>query len=183
MRHPLEDEFNASAWDILSAIQRGFRARVDVKGKLAEYFLNQQFEGLVASKVLDQCIWQDKDGEPDFLVTYHGETLRVECKNVRTHELFKKPPAYKVEIQKTRNAIGGGPSRGYRSDEFDVLAACLFNHTHEWKFLYTAAASLRRRDDAPDFLLVMQPVPTAVNPPWHESLVEALDEALRLRGR
>ncbi len=37
MRHPLEEEFNASASDILSAIQQGFRAQVDVKGKLLSY--------------------------------------------------------------------------------------------------------------------------------------------------
>src|SRR4051794_37624858 len=39
VRHPPEEKFNASAWDILSAIERGFRAQVDVKGKLAEWFL------------------------------------------------------------------------------------------------------------------------------------------------
>jgi hypothetical protein len=39
VRHPLEVKFNASAWDILCAIERGFRAQVDVKGKLAEWFL------------------------------------------------------------------------------------------------------------------------------------------------
>lgn len=35
-KHPLEELWNTSAWDILSAVQRGFRAQVDVKGKLAE---------------------------------------------------------------------------------------------------------------------------------------------------
>ncbi len=39
VRHPLEVKFNAPAWDILSVIERGFRAQVDVKGKLAEWFL------------------------------------------------------------------------------------------------------------------------------------------------
>ncbi len=39
VKHPLEEKFKASGWDILSAIERGFRAQVDVKGKLAEYFL------------------------------------------------------------------------------------------------------------------------------------------------
>ena len=39
-RHPLELELNADARDILSAVQSGFRALVDVKGKLAEYFLD-----------------------------------------------------------------------------------------------------------------------------------------------
>ena len=39
VQHPLEQLFNASAWDMLTAIERGFRAQVDVKGKLAELFL------------------------------------------------------------------------------------------------------------------------------------------------
>jgi hypothetical protein len=38
--HPLENDLNADAADILSAIQKGFRAIIDVKGKLAEYFLD-----------------------------------------------------------------------------------------------------------------------------------------------
>ncbi|MGH9425495.1 MAG: hypothetical protein ACRD2L_04210, partial [Terriglobia bacterium] len=170
------------AWDILSAIQKGFRAQVDVKGKLAEYFLNKELERLKAAGILVEVIWQDKDGEPDFLVTYRGRRIRIECKKVRSKELFRDPPAFKIEIQKTRNAIGGGPTRGYRADEFDVIAACLFNHTKQWTFLFAPAASLRRREDARDFLQVMQPVPQVVGHPWHESIGNAIQEALRLTG-
>jgi len=180
MRHPLEEEFNASSWDILSAIQRGFRAQVDVKGKLAEYFLNQQLERLRTDGVLGDLIWQDKDGEPDFIVRYRSKRLRIECKNVRSKEEFRQLDAYKVEIQKTRNAIGGGPTRGYRGDEFDVLAACLFNHTHEWKYLHAPVKRLRRRESEPDFLQIMQPVPKVVSLPWYESIVDAMNEALRM---
>lgn len=32
-QHPLEQLFNASAWDILSAIERGFRSQVDVSNR------------------------------------------------------------------------------------------------------------------------------------------------------
>src|SRR5438552_19141335 len=42
--HPLEVKLNASANDMLSAIQRGFRAIIDTKGKLAEYFLYRDLE-------------------------------------------------------------------------------------------------------------------------------------------
>jgi hypothetical protein len=179
MRHPLEDAFNASAWDILSAIQRGFRAQVDVKGKLAEYFLNQQLERLVAEGVLESCRWQDIDGEPDFIVRFRGRELRIECKNVRSKEKFKNPPSFKVEIQKTRNAIGGGPTRGYRVDEFDVLAARLFNQTREWTYVYSPVKALRRREEAQDFLQIMQPVPPVASPPWYASLKDAMEEAIR----
>ncbi len=183
MRHPLEKKFNASASEILSAIERGFRAQVDVKGKLAEYFLHREIERLKSTGIVQHCDWQDKDGEPDFLVDYRNYTLRVECKNVRSGQLFRNPPAYKVEIQKTRNAIGGGPTRGYRVDEFDVLAACLFNHTGKWSYLYAATRFLRRREAEPKFLMIFQPVPQVVTHPWHDSLVGAMDEALLPRKK
>lgn len=174
MRHPLEDQFNASAWDIMSAIPRGFRAQVDVKGKLAEYFLNKGLEKLVEDGTIEDCLWQDKDGQPDFIVTFKSRQLRIECKNVRSKGLFRDPPGYKIEIQKTRNAIGGGPARGYKVDEFDVLAACLFNQTHEWTYLFASTASLARREHEPQFLQIMQLVPTAVTTPWSTNLVSVL---------
>src|SRR3954454_22877383 len=49
VRHPLEVKFNAGAWDILCAIEKGFRAQVDVKGKLAEWFLYKVLEELKAT--------------------------------------------------------------------------------------------------------------------------------------
>jgi hypothetical protein len=51
VQHPLERKFNASAWDILCAIEKGFRAQVDVKGKLAEWFLYKVLEELNAAGV------------------------------------------------------------------------------------------------------------------------------------
>jgi hypothetical protein len=138
VQHPLERLFNATGWDILSAIERGFRTQVDVKGKLAEYFLFKQLETLLAAGVISLLEWHDKDGVPDFSMTYRGAMLRVECKNIRSPTRVVKPrtrkpradaqpPAWKVEIQKTRNQLTGGPARGYKTDEFEILAACLFN--------------------------------------------------------
>ena len=71
-RHPLEDMMNASATDILTAIQRGFRAQVDVKGKLAELFMDRIFAGLAAEGKIERHEWQDVDGKPDFIVWYKG---------------------------------------------------------------------------------------------------------------
>lgn len=174
MRHPLEEQFNASAWDIMSAIQRGFRAQVDVKGKLAEYFLNKVLEKLVTDRTIEECIWQDRDGEPDFIVKFKDRQFRIECKNVRSKGLYRDPPGYRVEIQKTRNVIGGGPARGYKVDEFDVLAACLFNQTHEWTYLFAPTAALARREYHPKFLQIMQPVPKVVTTPWSTNLLGVL---------
>ena len=143
MKHPLEELLNASAWDILSAVQAGFRAIIDVKGKLAEYFLDRQLTELAAKGSIEAYQWQDADGQPDFIITYQGTTLRLECKNIRSKELFNKPsPGYKIEMQKTRNSKDGTPTRGYRFSEFDLLAACLFNHTGKWEYLFVRSRDL-----------------------------------------
>src|SRR5207253_7127292 len=125
VQHPLEKLFNASAWDILSAIEKGFRAQVDVKGKLAELFLFRQLDMLQTAGVISTLEWHDRDGIPDFSMTYKEAMLRVECKNIRSPvrpratALSRPPrtppaaPAWRVEIQKTRNQLTGGPARGY----------------------------------------------------------------------
>ena len=74
-------------------------------------------------------------------------------------ERYRDPEAYKVELQKTRNSKDGTPTRGYRIDEFDILAACLFNQTHEWEYLYVATHRLALRPNMADFLVIMQRVP------------------------
>src|SRR5205085_6128000 len=125
--------FNASAWDILSAIEKGFRAQVDVKGKLAEFFLFRQLDVLQTAGVISTLEWHDRDGVPDFSMTHKETLLRVECKNIRSPSRKPKteprkprktppvPPAWRVEIQKTRNQLTGGPARGYKIDEFEIL--------------------------------------------------------------
>jgi hypothetical protein len=170
-KHPLEEMLNASAWDIMSAIQAGFRAQVDVKGKLAEYYLHQQLVDLRNQGLFQKVEWQDRDGEPDFLVSVADRTLRVECKNIRSN-------GYRVELQKTRNSRDGAPTRGYRIDEFDVLAVCLFNQTHEWQYLYTATRCLAQRANLPGYLVVMQRVPSEPGDFWRESVREAIEDAL-----
>jgi hypothetical protein len=179
-RHPVEDLLNASAADILSAIHRGFRALVDVKGKLAEYFLLQKLEQLRERGLIKSVEWLDKDGQPDFFIHVGRHTLRVECKNVRSGEdqRYHDPEAYKVELQKTRNSKDGTPTRGYRIDEFDVLAACLFNQTHEWEYLYVATRRLQRRPNMGDFLVIMQRVPLRPEGPWRADIEAAIRDAL-----
>jgi len=173
VQHRMEEVFNARGWDILSAIERGFRAQVDVKGKLAEFFLHRELVVLQEQGVITSVEWNDQDGKPDFCVDVKGRKIHVECKNVRSgKEVF--PDAFKVEIQKTRNSIGGGPSRGYKADEFDILAACLFNQTREWKYLFSTTINLERRAEWPDFLVIMQRVPYEAEGNWRNSLEEAI---------
>ena len=179
-RHPLEREWKTSATNILSAIQHGFRAQVDVKGKLAEHFLNQHLRSLKKTGVIGDFDWRDKDGIPDFGVLFRSRTLQIECKNVRSGDrtIFKNPPGFKVELQKTRNSKDGTPTRGYKTSEFDVLAACLFNQTRKWKYLFIATKHLECRQGSPDFLEIMQRVPFKPEGKWRIRLQEALIDAV-----
>lgn len=175
--HPIEADFNASSWDILSAIQNGFRAQVDVKGKLAEYFLYQHLLEEKRAGRLSSIEWQDKDGVPDFLIGFRKKIVRAECKNVRSGQaVFVKPAAYKVELQRTRNSMDGTPTRGYRVDGFELLAACTFNQTGKWEYLFTASRFLARRPKLPDFLVVMQRVPHEPIGHWHGNIIDAIND-------
>ncbi len=177
-KHPLEEILNADATDILTAIQKGHRAVVDVKGKLAEYFLEKRLAELQKRGIIEDSYWFDKDGVPDFFMKLGGVELKMECKNIRSKQLFRNPPAYKVELQKTRNSKDGTNTRGYRVTEFQVLAVCLFNHVKRWEYLYICTKYLKLRVAAPEFLEIMQPVPINPTRPWHTDLAEALKEAV-----
>ncbi len=174
-RHPLEILFQAPGWEILTAIEHGPRSRTDVKGKLAEFYLNRHMELMRDRLKISELIWSDATGEPDFLIEIEGYRYRIECKNVRSGKSVYRD-GYKVEIQKTRNAIAGGPSRGYRVDDFDILAACLFNQTGEWKYLFSACGRLERRLQYPDYLVIMQRVPFTASGFWRENLEEAIGD-------
>jgi hypothetical protein len=188
-RHPLEEKWNVPAADILTAIEHGFRAQADVKGKLAEYYLFNRLQELEKNGLVKHVQWPDSDGQPDFLVDIRDRTLRIECKNVRSPQTPKggtrrrklrplaQPAAAKVEIQRTRNSMDGTPTRAYRADEFDLLAACLFNATGRWDFLYVVTTDLRRREKLPDHLEIMQPVPLHADGPWVDDLEAVLNKA------
>jgi len=181
--HSLENDLNADAADILSAIQKGFRTIIDVKGKLAEYFLDQELARLKHKGVISSYHWTDKDGEPDFLVEYQGHRLKIECKNIRSKELLRTPPSYKVELQKTRNSKDGTNTRGYKQLGFDVLAACLFNHTKRWEYLFICTSRLESRPTDRAFLKIMQPVPFAASSPWHSTLEAAINERVAKKSK
>ena len=178
IQHPLELKFNATGWDILCAIEQGFRAQVDVKGKLAEWFLYKQLKELKSRGVIEDVIWHDTNGRPDFDIMIGGRTIRMECKNVRSGA---NPKGYqgdfRVEIQKTRNQLVGGVSlRGYRADDFEVLAACLFNQTGTWDYVFVESGRLARRPNFPDYLVIMQPVPPSPRGVCKGTLEEVLNE-------
>lgn len=178
--HPLERSLNASARDILDAIKSGFRAQVDVKGKLAELYLYRRLRALQRERLISGLVWSDQDGEPDFFVEYRGRRTSIQCKNVRSGEQYKsgdRKAQFKVELQKTRGGTDpntGERTRYYRADEFDIVAVCLFNQTGDWEFLYAAARNLAHHRRMRDRLEVMHPVPRCASPPWNNDLLDVL---------
>ena len=117
--HPLERKFNAPVEDILEAIEHGFRAQVDIRGKLAELYLYRHLEQLRKDGCqIVSILWHDADGQPDFEIMIEGgPKLRLECKNLRSDKSFSAGRGCKVEIQKTRGGLDkeGRKTRGYQA--------------------------------------------------------------------
>jgi len=178
--HPVEKLLNASARDILDAIKSGFRALVDVRGKLAELYLFRALRSIEEEGIITDLRWSDKDGEPDFFLSYRGRVLSIQCKNIRAGQQYRtgeNTGSFKVELQKTRGGIDpntGEKTRLYRPDEFDLVAVCLFNQTGAWEFLYAKAGDLARHRKQPDRLEVMHPVPPRPTGSWHADLRQVL---------
>jgi hypothetical protein len=183
VQHPLEQKFNASAWDILCAVERGFRAQVDVKGKLAEWFLYKVLEDLRATEVFDSVTWTDENGKPDFRLVGKAFDLTLECKNLRSDERYADG-SYKLETQKTRNQkLKEGQqeqeprpkgTRWYKVSEFDIVAACLFNQTGRWEYVFARTTDLKRHPKDEQCLNTMQRVPPTPKDPWKATLREVL---------
>jgi transcriptional regulator with XRE-family HTH domain len=175
--HPLEEKLNAPCDDILTAINSGFRATIDAKGKIAELYLHKELQELAAKKVISDLVWFDGDGKPDFELRFHGRTLRVECKNIRSLVGKKENERFRVELQKTRNSKDGAPTRGYPVEHFDILSVCLFNRTRQWRYLHISSHRLARRVANPKLLEIMQMVPV-VGPLgfWKGSFDEVLKD-------
>lgn len=178
-KHPLEDLLGTGAWEILTAIQHGSRAVTDVKGKVAEYYLDRGvLQDLQRRHALDSYLWNDRDGQPDFIIESGGQTIRVECKNVRSGKSVF-PDGYKIELQKTRHQLSGQAHlRGYPANKFDILAACLFNQTGKWEYLFVATKDLVRVSEHLDYLDIWIKVPYLPGGVWKGTLMEVLNELM-----
>lgn len=80
-----------------------------------------------------------------------------------------------IDFKRTRNSTDetGNTRRNrfYRNDEIDLVAACLFSRTMEWKFLYAKAENFNRHDEYPDRYsdkLILEPGI------WTDNLVELI---------
>lgn len=163
---------NASARDILDALENGFRARADLKGKLAELFMSRHLDELQRDDVIDRYEWFDQDGVPDFTIWFTDGTLtQLEVKNVRSGT-----GPLRAETQKTRASRGDPMSRYYRVDQFEIIAACLFNATGRWDYVFARSCDLLRLPSDPSYLATMQPIDPAVTHPWYRTLAEVHDK-------
>lgn len=165
--HGLETQFAMSSAQILEMISQRNRLTVAVRGGVAEHHLAMVLAtdpNVVSVEPLD------KDGLHDFDVTLtDGRVVRIECKNC-------SPTRYangdmKVEVQKTRATQGDAAGRLYRPEQFDVLAACLYGPTGEWRFVYRRTDQLDRH---PRYADRLAPLHHVVPQAWSSTLSGAL---------
>lgn len=174
-QHRLLKDWGVTAMDIVEAVGQGFRAQVDVKGKLAELFLSRELMRLKQAGVFQSVQWLDEDGRFDFLIEINGRVISVECKNVRSLQKGRKPSrGIEVELQKTRNSKDGSNTRSYKADQFDILSVALFNRTRTWNFLHIAVKNLEKLPGDLSRLQIMQNVPAKPEGPWKSTIEEAI---------
>ncbi|MGD0899556.1 MAG: hypothetical protein ABR915_17130 [Thermoguttaceae bacterium] len=184
MHHPLEKEYGLSAYELLDALSKRFRARVTLEGAVAEVQMEKRIGALVGS-VIDRFEVYDMDGHPDFGIWLPGSDRRllVECKNVRdSDEAYRqggRVVAFKAETQKTRASKTDPLSRFYDLDQFDILGVCLGKKTGCWTdFMFARVVGLARHSEHKGKLAVFQrvPLPGSMVAPWHDDLGELLKE-------
>lgn len=142
--HELEREFELGSKEILELIAGAPRLKMAVRGWVAERHLEAKLGRLPEVTDVETI---EADGQPDFRVRVRGgrRPLLIECKNVlRTRN---RHGYARLDFMRTRASPTDPCSRYYRSDDFDVLAACLHASTERWEFAArrTADMSAHRR--------------------------------------
>jgi hypothetical protein len=179
MEHPLEAKYGLTAYELLDALAKRFRAQVTLEGTVSEVHMEKKIQALVGT-VVERYEVHDQDGYPDFSIwlPHRRQPLLAECKNVRdADEAYRaggEIVGYKVETQKTRAAKADPSSRYYAVGQFDVLGVCLGKKTGNWEdFLFAKTSDLAPHRTHPGKLAVMQRVPllgTEDVGPWFENL-------------
>jgi hypothetical protein len=164
--HSLEATFDLSALEILDIIHNRMRLEVAVKGGVAEHHLERI---LVLDPAIVRVERLDRDAQPDFSVSlFNGTAVRIECKNASPERYANGD--MKVEIQKTRATRDDPAGRLYKSDHFDVVAACLYSPTRHWSFKFISTSRLGRHAVFADRLAATHRIDSR----WSDTLEEAL---------
>lgn len=173
MPHALEVKYGLTAQELLDAIDRRFRLKVALEGAVAEVHFERKLKVASREGWLSSYVEHDVDGMHDFTFnTLRGTPMRVEVKTIRNGT---KP---RVELQKTRAAIGDPSSRYYDRDHFDIVAVCLGRSTGEWsQFVYALMRDLPGHKTHPSKVQVMNTINS--DPPgsviWYERLQDVID--------
>ncbi len=132
-----------SATEILDVIRRSDRCYQAVRGYVAERHLEKLLEQLKQSGTIEDFVFIDRDGQPDFRVTLDGRTKTIECKNVMSKMRYANGD-FKVDFQRTRNQLGSNAQSGryYKATDFDILAASMHNEVGQWKFNFVRTSDL-----------------------------------------
>ncbi len=192
MPHPLEDEYNLTATELLDMINERFRRKGALAGAVAEVQFEKRLVALREAGTISRYEHHDIDNYPDFTIwlSEEGPELKIEVKNVRDYKGAAytqdgEITAYMVEIQKTRRGADES-SRYYDVDHFDIVAVCLGKKTGNYEnFFFARATDLKPHADYPNKLAAMQRVPlpeATTSAPglerdirlWHENLEDLL---------
>lgn len=180
--HALEAEFGLSALEILDIINRRNRCKIAVRGAIAEAHLLRLLREMKDAGDISEFEDFDRDGYPDCRVDYHGRPFLLECKNVRN----RSSGDVDIDFQRTRNPIGRPWERYYLPSEFEVVAACLWNRSRRWEFVFAATADLPRHPDYRDRVApkVVVPIsdtgPASTGTVWSPRLTDVLDRLIRV---
>jgi hypothetical protein len=143
--HPLAQEFQMTADEILQLISGASRLKMAVRGWVAEKHL---IDALRDRPGVSECSGLTVEGGPDIQLRYEGGPfITIECKNVLRRKTAEGLP--KVDFQRTRASKADACSRYYSTEDFDVVAACLHAVTEEWKFKYILPVKLRAHGKCP----------------------------------
>lgn len=163
-RDTLIEEFDLTSEELVEIIRTNRYLGVAVRGGVAEHHLVRALnaeDGVTAERT-------DRAGEADAraFVGPDREGLVIECKNAAP--LPYADGAFKVEVQRTRASKGDPASRYYTTDDFDVLAVCLFSPTGKWDFKYRSSRDLEPHPDFPGRIRPMQRIDST----WFSSLTD-----------
>lgn len=182
-RHSLEAEWGVSAGIILDAIARSSDlTRRGIRGVIAEAV----FESSIVPTVTGWTPGPVADEAFDFQFESGDRRARIQVKLQRLERRVPKmagrpypPGMFVVEVQRTRtgrNRETGENTRPYAFTEFDILAVCMHPSSGRWTdFLFTLTSWLVPRENNPNLIAIMQPVPPKPNRHWTRDLNECLE--------
>lgn len=168
--HWMEKEFGLPARQILDVINGRNRCKIAVRGAIAEAYLIRLLQAMkIEGKITDFEDF-DIDGHPDCRVDYRGHAFLVECKNVQKG----KTGPVTIDFWRTRSPKEKPWERYYQLQEFQVVAACLWNRTGTWDFRFAATADLPRHPEYADRLLNRLEVDLDESERWTADLASLL---------